>query len=455
MRFYLQFILVGTLAIFFMPMGAEAQCSGASQFPSATVAVATDGTVTSITTCNYADEYSATSGYIAGETYEWTSSNSTDFLTLSTDAAGSNVLAFGVTPLTYTSAGESPLYLHVHADAACTDDGSVCRAVTAQLLLAAPSNDLCAGAIMASAGSIGGTTTAATSTDYPGVCGTTNASNAPGVWYTYLSSGPEEWTVDICGAAHDGQLSVWTGACGALTCVDGEDDDFGTCGGNDPSVTVINAETAAAPVLYHIYVYGWDTGTGPFTLTIVSAPLPVELISFEGAAMEAGNKLTWTTASEYNTEYHAVERSIDGQQSWTTIGMVDAKGSVDGVANYEFMDDRPLAKAYYRLVSVDFDRAESTSEVVQLERKSTGFTIANTFPNPTKGNVTVQYHSEDNLDVMVNLMDITGKTLKQYNRQAENGVNNLSIDMAELSAGTYFINLSNGIVTLNERVVKH
>lgn len=445
--------ICGLFLLLLLPNVLSAQCTGSSQYPSSTITIASDGSITQISSCNYADEYAVTDGYVSGETYEWASSVAGDFLTLTTDAAGSNVLTSGVTPISYTSAGEATLYLHIHLNASCASENS-CRTTTAQCTTCtpppAPGNDLCADAIAATVGVTTGTTSQATSNDYPGVCGDASSNNAPGVWFTYLSSGPETFVVDLCGAGHDSQISVWTGGCGALTCVAGEDDDCG----NDPSVQIDNAVTSLVPVEYHIYVFGYSTDTGPFTMNIASAPLPVQLTSFEGTAMDEGNKLTWTTASESNTEYHAIQRSIDGLTNWTTIGMVDAKGSTNSNATYSFMDDRPLSKVYYRLQSVDFDRAESISEVIGLERASSGFTIASTFPNPTRSEVTVQYHSDRNEEISVSVLDISGKILKQLNHLGENGVNNLSIEMADLASGTYFLSISNGIETLNERVVK-
>src|SRR5690606_37544538 len=104
-----------------------------------------------------------------------------------------------------------------------------------------PANDNCAGAIMVGANSVTpGYTTGGSTTGNPGTC-TTALNTAPGVWYT-VEGINGMMTASLCGASFDTKIGIFTGTCGALTCVQGNDDDTGTngagvCGGGTRSST--------------------------------------------------------------------------------------------------------------------------------------------------------------------------------------------------------------------------
>jgi len=333
-------------------------------------------------------------------------------------------------------------------------------------LMCPPSNDACGGAIPVTSGStIAVDITAATDVEAMTPCqgsGTdgvqcpsgTNTGGidwSPGVWYVFNSTSAENITISLDNS-FDSEIQVFEGPCGSLTCVTADDD--GAAGGCCGASVCFTSTANFAPVDYYIYVDGHNGATGTSVLTVNAAPLPIELISFNGKTMEEGNKLTWSTAIELNTDYHVVERSVDGQNGWDEIGRVAAAGSSFETLEYSFMDDKPLAKSYYRLVTIDLDKSEQRSEVVSLERENAGFTIATTFPNPTSNNVTVQYHSPKNVLVEVHLTDISGRIIHRYEVNANNGINNLEIKMADLTSGTYFLSLSNSVDKVVERLIK-
>jgi gliding motility-associated-like protein len=124
--------------------------------------------------------------------------------------------------------------------------------------------DACAIAIpIACGGSDSGTTVGATSYDAPtGFCGT--GTGAPGVWYSITGNG-DLLTASLCGSAYDTKIQVYEGACGAFTCVDGNDD---SCNFQSevsfPSVDGTD---------YFIYVYGFGSDTGAYTLDLTCTPI--------------------------------------------------------------------------------------------------------------------------------------------------------------------------------------
>jgi hypothetical protein len=83
--------------------------------------------------------------------------------------------------------------------------------------------------------------------------------------------------------------------------------------------------------------------------------LPVELIYFEGFGYQYYNTLKWSTASEYNSDYFSLERSVNGEQ-WDYVGATKATGNSTQVVNYLYVDNfRFNGFIYYKLNQFDFD----------------------------------------------------------------------------------------------------
>jgi hypothetical protein len=121
-----------------------------------------------------------------------------------------------------------------------------------------PANDLCANAIAIGCNSVTiGTTVASTTTGAEAFCGTT-LNTAGGVWYT-LPGWDGPMTASLCGTAFDTKIGVFTGSCGAFTCITGNDDFCGL----QSEVTW----AGASGTTYYIYVTGFGAATGAFVLT--------------------------------------------------------------------------------------------------------------------------------------------------------------------------------------------
>jgi hypothetical protein len=102
----------------------------------------------------------------------------------------------------------------------------------------------------------------------------TGMASSPGVLYSFVASSTGSYEVNTCaGSSFDTQLFVFTGACGARTCVDSNDD---AC--NVGSSVNFNA---VAGTTYYVYVNGYSSEQGSYTLTL-SCPVPNLVISTPG-----------------------------------------------------------------------------------------------------------------------------------------------------------------------------
>jgi hypothetical protein len=141
----------------------------------------------------------------------------------------------------------------------------------------APSNDLCENAIPMGCGEIvAGTTINATEDSAVApTCDTTVT--APGVWYVYddTSGLAADITITMCNGTtdYDSKLSVYSGDCGALVCVTGNDD---TCGLQ--SEVSFQSDGATA---YYILVHGFATSEGNFEIEMTCdlVPPPNDMIA--------------------------------------------------------------------------------------------------------------------------------------------------------------------------------
>lgn len=125
---------------------------------------------------------------------------------------------------------------------------------------------------------------------------------------------------------------------------------------------------------------------GPFTLTPVLSPLPVELLSFTAAPEGDAVRLEWLTASERGSHHFVVLRSADGIR-FEEAAHVAAAGNSATVLRYEAIDTEPLdGLSYYQLKQVDLDGSVAYSDRVPVRRATSA---AQVFPNPATDRITV------------------------------------------------------------------
>ncbi|HRI28639.1 MAG TPA: hypothetical protein PK715_11330, partial [Chitinophagales bacterium] len=231
------------------------------QWPSGTFTPTCNGTAQTITTIGYASEYSVVA-VTAATQYTFTSSVATDFITISNDL-GTVVLSSGIGSVTWTANITGTVRFYTHLDPACgASTASRTRSVSCFAY-----NDLCANALPLTCGqTVTGTTVGASNVGNGPLC-TTAASTAGSLWYTFTANN-QNVTLSLCsGTGYDSKIFVYTGSCGAFTCVIGDDDGCGTLQ-STVSFAAINGVT------YYVMVAGFGTATGAFTLTATCTELP-------------------------------------------------------------------------------------------------------------------------------------------------------------------------------------
>lgn len=178
-------------------------------------------------------------------------------------------------------------------------------------------------------------------------------------------------------------------------------------------------------------------GFSVFGVAQSAAPLPVQLVSFTGVAMEDHNELSWETASEINNQYFDVERSDDGVNFYS-IGRKPGNGTTSQLHSYEFSDFSPLEGInYYRLKQVDYNGAMMYTNIVTLEFHRGHMTLNNVKPNPTNGDVNFDFNSPSETTVRIIITDVTGRVVKDEYQAVKAGTTPVNTTIDDSGAGVY------------------
>ncbi len=177
-----------------------------------------------------------------------------------------------------------------------------------------------------------------------------------------------------------------------------------------------------------------------------NAPLPVSVLSFNAALNNKIVNLDWSTANEVNAGSFELERSVNGKD-FGRISTVSAKNAM--LNNYNFVDERAVAGTnYYRLKVIDKDGSFKYSQIVSVKAKSEGVSV---FPNPVKGNLTVQ-HEAAVKGATISVIDFAGKQVASVNVQS--GATQTNLDASKFTAGSYMVIYNNDGVKLTKQFVK-
>lgn len=165
-------------------------------------------------------------------------------------------------------------------------DNSFCGAeATAMVSVCPPDNDECEDALALECGQTVTGSTVGTSFIEMEYCGT-SAPLAGGVWYSFTAGEETLINLDLSGSEYDTKMFLYSGVCGQLVCVDGDDDD------GDGTTSMIDFE-ATPGMMYYVYVTGYSSNTGTYSLTMTceaagceSPELMVTTTTADGAPVE-------------------------------------------------------------------------------------------------------------------------------------------------------------------------
>ncbi len=173
----------------------------------------------------------------------------------------------------------------------------------------------------------------------------------------------------------------------------------------------------------------------------------VDLLSFNGEVLGTANQLKWSTASEV-TERFLLERSEDGT-SFDVIANVLAVGSEAQGSNYTFVDNNAPQRGvtYYRLSELDLNgQVRVISSVIELRRDVEAVKIDFVAPVPTSDLLNVGLTGTEGSSATISVFNIVGQNVYQTIETLRENGSQLQIDVNELPAGVYILQVSTGEV---------
>ncbi len=203
------------------------------------------------------------------------------------------------------------------------------------------------------------------------------------------------------------------------------------------------SNTVTIPSLSNSQHFAW------WTLMNVSAPLPVEFLSFSGRCKGNDNELSWVTASEVNCDYFELQRSDDAIH-FKTIERLKSKaiqGNSSASIQYEVIDENVLnPTSYYRLQQFDVDGNSHLSKVITLYQNQSTDNIQ-IYPNPSHGRFQVSIQESNLENLMLMIQDVKGQIV--YEQAVSNPITNVQLNQS----GVYLITVKGPSFTNTQKLI--
>ena len=217
-----------------------------------------------------------------------------------------------------------------------------------------------------------------------------------------------------------------------------------------PSPTTI---PPASPGLPSITIPPLPTCVDP----AAAAPLPVELTAFSAATAGADALLTWSTASEKNSDFFDVQVSTNGSE-FRSVGRVSSKGNSSRQQHYRLTDTQVArynaAVLYYRLRQVDLDGTATYSAVRTVALPVAGLTVQ-AYPVPARRtSVQLAVSGAAAGVASFTVTNALGQALLSRQVTLSTGANSLELpEAAQWPRGVYVLRLTQGTTHLTSKLV--
>ena len=169
-----------------------------------------------------------------------------------------------------------------------------------------------------------------------------------------------------------------------------------------------------------------------------AVPLPIELLTFDASATKKSILLGWRSAFEQNFKGFEIQRSMNGKD-FEKISFIKSTGRETGAEYaYEDLVVKSGIRYYYRLKMLDLDGEFSYSLVTNALIMSND-TKVNIYPNPSDGNVNLEFFLEEEVPTQIDVYDMIGKIVMHRDVAAQKNKNIVSLDFLNLPSGLYSV----------------
>ncbi|HNC64965.1 MAG TPA: T9SS type A sorting domain-containing protein, partial [Chitinophagales bacterium] len=161
-------------------------------------------------------------------------------------------------------------------------------------------------------------------------------------------------------------------------------------------------------------------------------------------------QLHWITASERNSANFIIEKSLDAIHFYP-IGTVQAAGNSISELHYQFIDELPNDKAYYRLKQIDLDNKENIHPVIYTKCGLTINGIQVYYAGNNQIHADIQTNKTE--DYIFNLYQTDGKLIFHHSKVILEGKSKVILSHNQLAKGIYLLQVINGENMQTKKIV--
>jgi hypothetical protein len=192
-------------------------------------------------------------------------------------------------------------------------------------------------------------------------------------------------------------------------------------------------------VAYSSIMEGTDDGTGKSFRNIYCA------MSSDGGA-------TWTTGMNVAPDllsekvYPMMTRNVVG-------GMIRMTYEVDQIAGHGIGSNNPDTDNAGVVHDIVYASFPVTDLQVGIAENNTNLSLIDLYPNPSNTDANLAINMNKAGNVTINIVDVTGATVSSTQQNLSAGQNVVALGVSNLSAGIYFVNVTEGTATVSRKLV--
>ena len=185
----------------------------------------------------------------------------------------------------------------------------------------------------------------------------------------------------------------------------------------------------------------YDIGAYEYT-----TPLAVDLLNpIQVKVIHDQAWISWSTASEINSDYFDIMKSRDGID-WEQVERITAQGFSSQRTYYRVKDPNTSpGQSYYRVIETDYNGHKTVLGTVSaFVSEKAKISI---FPNPSRGYLVLEHDLYPSEIIRIELVAINGKTVKSFDPKK------VLLDLSDLVNGTYILRVMGAREILLEQQV--
>jgi hypothetical protein len=187
----------------------------------------------------------------------------------------------------------------------------------------------------------------------------------------------------------------------------------------------------------------------------VGSVLPVQFLNFSGFLENTQVPLNWTVITTKYIDHFEIERSTDNN-SYLKVGVINDAVLLNTPQSFGFTDNVAVVNSdiiYYRLKAIGKSGEIKYSNILVV-RRSSSKTPVTIMPNPAKDFVVVKFFVEKESEVIIRLLDNTGKNVLVQKQKVNKGNNAVQLtSLSKLSNGMYTLQLLVNDEIINQKLI--